>query len=166
MAQKHSAEYSEKPMTRDGRIQGPSRRYRRLRHPSFPAAEWAEKNPLLQRGEIGNESDTHRAKIGDGTTLWNDLPYTDNASVQNITGAGNIVVTRTGNNVVITEKTFVFEMGVAQNEWVITHNLNKRPDVKVVDSAGSVFDPGIEYIDDNTVKITMNAPFKGYAYIN
>lgn len=94
------------------------------------------------------------------------MPYTDNASVQDITGAGNIVVTRTGNNVVITEKTFVFEMGVAQNEWVITHNLNKRPDVKVVDSAGSVFDPGIEYIDDNTVKITMNAPFKGYAYIN
>jgi len=165
MAQKH-IEHTEQPMTRAGTIQGPSRRYRRLRHPSFPAAVWAQKNPLLQRGEIGNESDTHRAKIGDGTTLWNDLPYTDNASVQDITGAGNIVVTRTGNNVVITEKTFVFEMGVAQNEWVITHNLNKRPSVVVVDSANTVFEPGVEYIDDNTVKITMNAPFKGYAYLN
>lgn len=75
MAQKHNAEYTEKPMTRDGRIQGPSRRYRRLRHPTFPAAEWTAKNPLLQRGEIGIESDTHKIKVGDGTTYWNNLAY-------------------------------------------------------------------------------------------
>lgn len=75
MAQKHNAEYTEKPMTRDGRIQGPSRRYRRLRHPTFPAAEWTAKNPLLQRGEIGVESDTHKIKVGDGLTYWNSLAY-------------------------------------------------------------------------------------------
>jgi hypothetical protein len=75
MAQKHSIDYTEYPMTRDGRIQGPSRRYRRLRHPIFPAATWTAKNPLLQRGEIGAESDTYRIKIGDGVTYWNDLPY-------------------------------------------------------------------------------------------
>lgn len=75
MAQNHNADYSEKPMTRDGRIQGPSRRYRRLRHPTFPAAEWMAKNPLLQRGEIGIESDTHKIKIGDGLTYWNSLAY-------------------------------------------------------------------------------------------
>ena len=75
MAQKHNAEYTEKPMTRDGRIQGPSRRYRRLRHPTFPAAEWTAKNPLLQRGEIGVESDTHKIKVGDGLTYWNNLAY-------------------------------------------------------------------------------------------
>ena len=74
MAQKHNS-YEEQPMTRYGTIQGPSRRYRRLRHPSFPAAVWAAKNPLLQRGELGVEIDTHQAKIGDGTTYWNDLPY-------------------------------------------------------------------------------------------
>jgi hypothetical protein len=75
MAQNHNADYSEKPMTRDGRIQGPSRRYRRLRHPIFQAALWTAKNPLLQRGEIGFEIDTHKAKVGDGVTYWNDLPY-------------------------------------------------------------------------------------------
>lgn len=79
MAQKHNIEYEEKPMTRDGRIQGPSRRYRRLRHPTFPAAEWTAKNPLLQRGEIGAEADTHRIKVGDGLTYWNDLPYASDA---------------------------------------------------------------------------------------
>lgn len=74
MAQKHNS-YEEKPMTRFGSIQGPSRRYRRLRHPTFPASEWADKNPLLQRGEIGYEVDTHHVKVGDGITYWNDLPY-------------------------------------------------------------------------------------------
>jgi hypothetical protein len=75
MAQNHNAEYIEKPMTRDGRIQGPSRRYRRLRHPTFPSTEWTAKNPLLQRGEIGAESDTHKVKVGDGVTYWNNLQY-------------------------------------------------------------------------------------------
>ena len=74
MAQKHNS-YEEKPMTRFGTVQGPSRRYRRLRNPTFPAAEWADKNPLLQRGEIGYEVDTHHVKVGDGVTYWNDLPY-------------------------------------------------------------------------------------------
>ena len=64
MAQRHNIDYAEKPMTREGRIQGPSRRYRRLRHPNFPAAEWTAQNPLLQRGEIGVEIDTHRMKVG------------------------------------------------------------------------------------------------------
>lgn len=81
MAQKHNS-YTEQPMTRDGRIQGPSRRYRRLRHPSFPATEWATKNPLLQRGEIGIEIDTHKAKVGDGTTYWNNLPYSFTAEIE------------------------------------------------------------------------------------
>lgn len=74
MAQNH-IEQSEAPMTRGGTIQGPSRRYRRLRHPTFPADEWTANNPLLQRGELGIESDTHQIKAGDGYTLWNDLPY-------------------------------------------------------------------------------------------
>lgn len=74
MAQKHN-EYKEQPMTRAGTIQGPSRRYRRVRHPNFPAAEWTDKNPLLQRGELGIEKDTHKMKAGDGVTYWNDLPY-------------------------------------------------------------------------------------------
>lgn len=77
MAQKHIIDSKEYPMTRDSRIQGPSRRYRRLRHPSFVAALWTQKNPLLQRGEIGYEVDTHKVKIGDGVTYWNDLAYID-----------------------------------------------------------------------------------------
>lgn len=39
------------------------------------AASWATSNPTLATGEPGVETDTHRLKIGDGTTVWNALPY-------------------------------------------------------------------------------------------
>jgi hypothetical protein len=39
------------------------------------AAQWTASNPILNSGEIGYESDTNKFKIGDGTNLWNTLPY-------------------------------------------------------------------------------------------
>ena len=39
------------------------------------AADWTQANPVLSAGEIGYESDTDKAKIGDGSTNWNTLPY-------------------------------------------------------------------------------------------
>lgn len=39
------------------------------------AAEWQLANELLLLGEPGFEKDTYKLKIGDGVTLWNDLPY-------------------------------------------------------------------------------------------
>ena len=39
------------------------------------AAAWTQKNPLLLNGELGAESDTGLLKLGDGVTLYNDLPY-------------------------------------------------------------------------------------------
>lgn len=39
------------------------------------AAQWSLHNPVLLDGEIGIESDTHRFKLGDGTTAWSSLLY-------------------------------------------------------------------------------------------
>ena len=41
------------------------------------AAQWADPgaNPILAEGEMGIELDTHKFKIGDGVTPWNDLAY-------------------------------------------------------------------------------------------
>lgn len=39
------------------------------------AARWVELNPILAAGEPGFEYDTKKLKIGDGNTVWNDLPY-------------------------------------------------------------------------------------------
>ena len=39
------------------------------------AAEWTLLNPILAEREMAFEIDTRRAKLGDGTTPWNSLPY-------------------------------------------------------------------------------------------
>ena len=36
---------------------------------------WTEINPLLMEGEMGWETDTRKAKMGNGINNWNDLPY-------------------------------------------------------------------------------------------
>lgn len=32
-------------------------------------------NPVLKSGQPGYELDTHKLKVGDGSTEYNDLPY-------------------------------------------------------------------------------------------
>ena len=39
------------------------------------ASNWATENPVLLAGEVGIETDTLKAKIGDGSTAWNSLGY-------------------------------------------------------------------------------------------
>ena len=39
------------------------------------STNWTTNNPVLLLGEPGFETDTSRMKIGDGSTLWEDLPY-------------------------------------------------------------------------------------------
>ena len=36
---------------------------------------WYNENPILLDGEFGLETDTRKAKMGDGVRAWNDLPY-------------------------------------------------------------------------------------------
>lgn len=39
------------------------------------AAEWVAANPVLRLGEVGWETDTRLAKLGNGVTAWNALDY-------------------------------------------------------------------------------------------
>ena len=39
------------------------------------STEWTSANPTLGAGEPGIETNTGKIKVGDGTTLWNALPY-------------------------------------------------------------------------------------------
>ena len=41
------------------------------------AALWTSVNPTLAAGEQAFETDTGKMKIGDGTTAWTSLNYTD-----------------------------------------------------------------------------------------
>ena len=44
-------------------------------------------NPVLAEGELGVELDTHRWKVGDGTTAWNSLGYATDLEVASIVGS-------------------------------------------------------------------------------
>lgn len=60
---------------------------------------------------------------------------------------------------------YVHEQGEASNVWIINHNLNKRPQITVTDSAGNVQSGVEKYIDDNTIEIYFNNKFKGTAIL-
>jgi|LakMenEpi03Aug12_release.lakeMendotaPanAssembly.Ray.scaffolds.fasta_scaffold105338_2 hypothetical protein len=49
--------------------------YRRIQYRRDTAANWTSKNPPLAEGEFGYETDTLKAKIGNGKDRWEDLPY-------------------------------------------------------------------------------------------
>ena len=76
-------------------------------------------------------------------------------------------------NVVITPYTlkkathYTHEQAIADNIWVITHGLNKNPNINAVDSSGQVQIPDeIIYNNENQMTVYFISPFAGYAYLN
>ena len=62
--------------------------------------------------------------------------------------------------------TYVFEQTVPSNEWVIKHNLGKRPTVDIVDVFGNVITGAIHYDNDNQITISFENNWQGIAYLN
>lgn len=56
------------------------------------AAQWTSANPTLAAGEFGWESDTNKAKIGNGSTAWSSLSY----AITGTSGTVTSVVASTG----------------------------------------------------------------------
>lgn len=69
-------------------------------------------------------------------------------------------------DVVINDKTYVHEQALAADVWHVNHNLHKKPSVTVTDSHDRVYEAQVEYNDDDNLTITLNASFKGFAYLN
>lgn len=64
------------------------------------------------------------------------------------------------------DKTFQFTQSVVSDNWTIEHNLDKFPSVTVTDSAKSVVEGSIKYINKNKLEITFSSPFSGYVQLN
>jgi len=65
-----------------------------------------------------------------------------------------------------TDKNYVHDQSSASASWVVTHNLNKRPSVSVVDSAGTQIICEVHYDSDNQVTLTFDDSTAGKAYFN
>ena len=88
----------------------------------------------------------------------------------NIGGNGNLDLDKFYDFAVFTlsspDKTFEFTQGVPALVWTIQHNLNKFPSVSVVDTANTVVNSQVDYIDENNITINNTAQFAGKAYLN
>ena len=62
--------------------------------------------------------------------------------------------------------TYVHNQTKPNVEWTITHTMNKFPSVTIVDSAGSIVEGAVDYINLNSCKITFCGAFSGKAYFN
>jgi hypothetical protein len=52
------------------------------------ASQWTSANPTLASGEFGYETDTGKAKIGNGSTAWNSLSYALTGATGDVTTTG------------------------------------------------------------------------------
>lgn len=64
------------------------------------------------------------------------------------------------------DKTYVHTQSVAATVWTVSHNLGKKPAVTIVDTAGTEVVGRVDYLDNNTVRLTFSAAFSGEAYCN
>jgi hypothetical protein len=69
-------------------------------------------------------------------------------------------------NIVAYQDTYYHDQGLPSATWVIEHNLGKKPGVAAVDTSGKEVIGNIDYISNNKIQITFNAPFSGQAYLN
>lgn len=112
---------------------------------------------------IQNVSDTINARIDDEVEALNS--EIEN-KVETVNGSDLIGVSRENNEVTITSKTFVFEQAIPATEWVINHNLNKRPSIDLTYYNGDRFEAYKQYVNNNQVVIYHKNPTVGFAYLN
>lgn len=112
---------------------------------------------------IQNVSDTINARIDDEVEALNSAIEN---KVETVNGSELIGVSRENNEVTITSKTFVFEQAIPATEWVINHNLNKRPSIDLTYYNGDRFEAYKQYVNNNQVVIFHKNPTVGFAYLN
>ena len=111
-------------------------------------------------------SDETTARIAEDENLQAQIDEITVEAVTQVIGGSNIEVVREGPRAYVNSKTFVYEQAQASDTWVIVHNLNKYPSVTIVDSAGNVFTPEVQYDNENQITVTMNGATIGNAYLN
>jgi hypothetical protein len=64
------------------------------------------------------------------------------------------------------DKHYVHVQGPPQNIWTVTHNLNKKPSLTVIDSSGNMVVGKLTYVNLNILTIQFASPISGEAICN
>jgi len=98
--------------------------------------------------------------------LDNDVIFLNvNARVANGTITGGEPLLIEADFRVLTQ-TYTHTQITAATTWLVSHNLNKKPSVTVVDDGENVIIADVEYINENELTIHFTAPTSGKAYLN
>jgi hypothetical protein len=103
------------------------------------AAQWTSANPTLAAGEFGYETDTGKAKIGNGSTAWNSLSYSLTGSAGTVTsitagtGLSGGTITSTGTIAIDTATTV--DLTTAQT---LTNKTLTTPVISSISNSGTV----------------------------
>jgi hypothetical protein len=89
-------------------------------------------------------------------------PGTNQVTVDEI---NNLVTVTTGSIGTGTTRRYIHAQGSASDSWNIEHNLGGRPQVTIVDSAGTVVYGEIQYLSNTQIRVLFSAPFSGNAYL-
>lgn len=60
----------------------------------------------------------------------------------------------------------VYNQASPSTEWNIAHTLGFTPNVIIVDTAGNVVEPAIEYLSATQIRATFSEPLAGKAYVS
>lgn len=77
----------------------------------------------------------------------------------------NLEVTVLGGGSGATDKNFVLPF-TNQTSVTVTHNLNKKPAVTIVDSAGDEVFGNVTHISDNSLQVAFSSSFTGTVFCN
>lgn len=66
----------------------------------------------------------------------------------------------------VSEFSFTYEQQSPSNIWNITHNLEFRPAVSVMDYGQNNIECDIEHVDENSLILTFSDPISGHAYLS
>lgn len=109
---------------------------------------------LIKTSDSQEVSGTKQLSDGNG----NLLPVSVSTSSVALTG------TVTANGEKLTS--YTHDQTTATTEWTITHNLNKKPSVTIIDSMKRVVVGEVEYLDNNGLIVRFKYAFKGKAILN
>lgn len=100
-------------------------------------------------------------------TLPNNVNiYQDTPNVVTVDqDAPNLVVVRSTSPSNTLTNRLEFTQGTASATWVITHALGGKPQVTIVDSAGTLVFGEVQYIDNTQITVLFSAAFSGKAYL-
>jgi hypothetical protein len=61
---------------------------------------------------------------------------------------------------------FAYTQQTPSATWTIAHNLNFHPNVTIVDSAGTIVEGEMTYVDQNNMILHFQSAFSGNAYLS